>query len=280
MPKATTLLSAMALVLFGATAVFSQADVSTATLKGTITDQSGGRIADAVVVATDTEHGTRRESTTDSLGAYQIPFLVPSGYSVRVEKPGFETQLFKGIQLTVGQIAVLDAALKVGTVSTEVAVNTDAPLVEVEKTQQANTINTLQVQNLPNITRNFFAPVYTLPGVSSSTAPRAQGNGAFNFGTSGFSIGGSNGRSNLITVDGGENEFGDGEPRYLMSPEVVQEFQVNRNAFGAEFVGNDPKYLFGPFNLRGDRNVPSTSPLGFTAAGDPRRIQFAVKLAF
>ena len=270
----------MALVLFGATAVFSQADVSTATLKGTITDQSGGRIADAVVVATDTEHGTRRESTTDSLGAYQIPFLVPSSYSVRVEKPGFETQLFTGIQLTVGQIAVLNAALKVGTVSTEVAVNTDAPLVEVEKTQQANTINTLQVQNLPNITRNFFAPVYTLPGVSSSTAPRAQGNGAFNFGTSGFSIGGSNGRSNLITVDGGENEFGDGEPRYLMSPEVVQEFQVNRNAFGAEFVGNDPKYLFGPFNLRGDRNVPSTSPLGFTAASDPRRIQFAVKLAF
>ncbi|HYL74981.1 MAG TPA: hypothetical protein VEU96_12295, partial [Bryobacteraceae bacterium] len=77
--------------------------------------------------------------------------------------------------------------------------------------------------------------VYTLPGVSSSIAPRAQGNGAFNFGSSGYSMGGSNGRSNLITVDGGENEFGDGEPRFLLSPEAVQEFQVNRNAFGAEF---------------------------------------------
>jgi hypothetical protein len=235
MPKLSSLLFAMALVLFGAMAAFAQADVSTATLKGTITDQTAGRISDALVVATDTEHGSRHESRSDSLGAYQIPFLVPSTYDVRVEKPGFETQLFKGIQLTVGQIAVVDAALKVGTVSTEVAVNTEAPLVEVEKTQQANTINTLQVQNLPNITRNFFAPVYTLPGVSSSNAPRNQGNGAFNFGTSGFSIGGSNGRSNLITVDGGENEFGDGEPRYLMSPEVVQEFQVNRNAFAAEF---------------------------------------------
>jgi hypothetical protein len=58
----------MALVLFGATAVFAQADVSTATLKGTITDQSGGRIADAVVVATDTEHGIRREAKSDSGG--------------------------------------------------------------------------------------------------------------------------------------------------------------------------------------------------------------------
>src|SRR5205814_9821385 len=104
-----------------------------------------------------------------------------------------------------------------------------------EKTQQANTITTQQVASLPNLTRNFFAAVYTLPGVSSSNAPRAQGNGNFNFGSTGFSIGGSNGRANLITVDGGENEFGDGEPRFLMSPEVVQEFQVNRNAFAAEF---------------------------------------------
>ena len=56
----------------------------------------------------------------------------------------------------------------------------------------------------------------------------------FNFGSSGFSIGGSNGRSNLITVDGGENEYGSGQLRFFVSPEAVQEFQVNRNGTSAE----------------------------------------------
>ena len=63
-----------------------------------------------------------------------------------------------------------------------------------------------------------------------------QGGNRFTFGTSGFSIGGSNGRSNLVTIDGGENEYGSGQLRTPnLSPESVQEFQVNRNSFNAEF---------------------------------------------
>jgi Carboxypeptidase regulatory-like domain/TonB dependent receptor len=226
---------AVALVLSCSTVAFSQADVSTATLKGTITDPSGALVAGAQIRATNTERGTVHEATTDSLGVYQIPFLQPGTYDLRIETKGFETTLVKGVELSVGLVAVIDVLMKVGAVATEVLITAEAPLVEVEKTQQANTINSQQIENLPNITRNAFNFVYTLPGVSSSVAPRNQGNGAFNFGTSGYSIGGSNGRSNLITVDGGENEFGDGEPRFLLGPEVVQEFQVNRNAFGAEF---------------------------------------------
>ena len=53
--------------------------------------------------------------------------------------------------------------------------------------------------------------------------------------SSGFSIGGSNGRNNLITVDGGENEYGSGQARFDITPEAIQEFQVNRNSFTAEF---------------------------------------------
>ena len=116
----------------------------------------------------------------------------------------------------------------------QIEITGDAPVIEVERTQQSNTINNLQIENLPNIRRDFTAYVFTLPGVSSSTIPRAQ-NPGFTFGTSGFSIGGSNGRNNLITIDGGENEYGSGQVRYFPSIEAVQEFQVNRNAFAAEF---------------------------------------------
>src|SRR5258708_952119 len=214
-----------------ATLIFAQSDVSTATIKGTITDQTSAVVAGAQVKVISVERGIERTTMTDSLGVYQVPFLSPGGYEVRIEAKGFDTSILKNVQLTVGQIAVFDVQMRVGAVSAEVFITTEAPLVEVEKTQQANTIQQRQVENLPNITRNFFAAIYTVPGVSSSNAPRAQGNGNFNFGSSGFSIGGSNGRANLITVAGGENDFGDSQPRFFLSPEATQEFQVNRNGF-------------------------------------------------
>ena len=232
--KRTSTVLFIASLMFAAGA-FAQSDVSTASVRGTVTDQTGGLVANAQVKVTGAERGIERAVITDSLGVYQVPFLSPGAYEIRVEAKGFETHILKGVELTVGQVAVYDVQMKVGAVSAEVYITTEVPLVETEKTQQANTIQTRQVENLPNLTRNFFAAIYTLPGVSSSNAPRAQGNGNFNFGSTGFSIGGSNGRANLITVDGGENEFGDGEPRFFLSPDATQEFQVNRNGFNAEY---------------------------------------------
>src|SRR4030095_5546902 len=140
------------------------------------------------------------------------------------------------VRLTVGQSLVFNVQLSASSITAQVAITGDLPLIEIERTQQANTISTQQVENLPNVGRTFQNYVYTLPGVASSTAPRAQfASRVTGFGTSGLSIGGSNGRNNLIMVDGGENEAGSGAPRYDVSTEAIQEFQVNRNSFSAEF---------------------------------------------
>ncbi len=153
-----------------------------------------------------------------------------------IEAQGFAQSKLKDLQLTVGQTLNLDIKLQVAGVKTEMIVTTSAPLIEVERTQQANTIEQRQVENLPNSGRNFQSYVYTLPGVSNSNAPRTQLAGRVTgFLSSGFSIGGSNGRNNLITVDGGENEYGSGQARFDVPVEAIQEFQVNRNSFSAEF---------------------------------------------
>jgi len=47
-----------------------------------------------------------------------------------------------------------------------------------------------------------------------------------------------------------------------------------------DVVGNNPSYLFGPFNLRGNKQLASTAPLGFHTAADARRIQFGLKVVF
>ncbi|MBI3654622.1 MAG: TonB-dependent receptor [Acidobacteria bacterium] len=233
--KMINILCAVLLIAAPHLAAFAQSDVSTATLKGTVTDPTGAVVVGATVTAKSVDRGTARTDKTNAEGLFQIPSLQPGLYQLRIEAQGFETAVVNNLQLSIGQTALYDAQLKVGAVTSIVEINTEAPVVEVERTQQANTIESRQIENLPNIGRGFTAYVFTLPGVSSSDAPRVQGGARFNFASSGFSIGGGSGRNNLITVDGGENEYGSGQLRFAISPEAVQEFQVNRNSFAAEF---------------------------------------------
>src|SRR6185295_1011701 len=234
--KITQLGISILVVLIASLPVFAQSDASTATIKGSVTDPNNAVVAGATVTATSLERGNKRSVRTESDGGYAIQTLQPGLYEIRIEATGFETTVLSKVELTVGQTGVYDVQLRTGGVSAEVVVTADVPLIEVERTQQANTIDKRQVENLPNVGRTFQNYVYTLPGVSNSNAPRAQLAGRVTgFLSSGFSIGGSNGRNNLITVDGGENEYGSGQARFDITPEAIQEFQVNRNSFTAEF---------------------------------------------
>src|SRR5215831_18236299 len=213
-----------------------QVGVADASLRGTITDPNGAVVPGANITATSIDKGTSRTAKTGPEGTFHIPVLPPGVYRVEVEARGFKTVVNDNLQLTVGQTAVFDVQLSTGTLTAQVAIASDAALIDVERTQQANSISTRQVENLPNVGRTFQNYVYTLPGVASSTAPRAQvASRVTGFGTTGLSIGGSNGRNNLVAVDGGENENGSGSTRYDIPTEIIQEFQVNRNSFTAEF---------------------------------------------
>lgn len=219
-------------------AVLAQSDVETATLRGTVTDPNGAVVSGAVVSAKNLARGTVREVKTDEQGAFNLPFLPPGRYELKITASGFADRTVPDVELTVGLIAERKIALGVGEVDAAVVdVLADAPSIEVSRTQQSNTINRRQIEHLPNLGRSFTSYIFTLPGVTDSNAPRAQFvgfDGAFT--TSGFSIGGSNGRSNLVTIDGGENDVGYGQLRIRnLSPEAVQEFQVNRSSFAAEF---------------------------------------------
>jgi len=217
-------------------ALFGQADVSTATLKGIVLDPVSAAIQGATVVVANEERGFRKTVITGDDGSYQIPLLQPGVYRIEVAKEGFEKTVANAVELTIGSSVVFGVHLKIGSVKDVMEVTEVAPLIETESTQQANTLGTKTIDTLPNLSRNFTDSVFTLPGVSNSDAPRLQNPGYTGFLTSGFSIGGSNGRNNLITFDGGENDYGSGQLRTPnVSVDSVQEFQVNRNAFAAEF---------------------------------------------
>ncbi|WP_353063006.1 TonB-dependent receptor [Tunturibacter psychrotolerans] len=231
-------LALFAIGLWSVPPAWGQSGYATGTVRGIVFDAQGAVVPNATVMVKNPETGTTRGTVTSPDGTYQVLSLNPGTYAVEVHAPGFKKEIADQVVVTVGQTVVIDAHLSIGTANATVEVTgNSAPLIDTAQTQQANTINDRQEVNLPNISRNFAQTIYTLPGIVDSTAPSIQDpNIGTGYQTSGFSIGGSNGRSNLFTIDGGQNDYGSGAPRVAHVPQdSVQEFQVNRNSFGAEF---------------------------------------------
>src|SRR5262245_56801068 len=138
-----------------------QVGVADASLKGTITDPNDAVVPGANIMATSIDKGTSRTAKTGTEGTYHIPVLPPGVYRVEVEARGFKPVVNDNLRLTLGQVAVFDVQLSTGTLTAQVAIASDAALIDVERTQQANTISTRQVESLPNVGRSFQNYVYT-----------------------------------------------------------------------------------------------------------------------
>ena len=112
--------------------------------------------------------------------------------------------------LTVGEVAVRDVELKVSDINVAVSVSAAPALVDTERTHQSDTIERGQIASLPNLSRNFTSYIFTSAGRRGRcSGARAADARYLLLPTSGFSVGAGNGRSNYVSIDGGENESGD-----------------------------------------------------------------------
>lgn len=227
--------AALLLLVFAPAPLLTQVDYSTATLKGTVFDPQGLVVPGAGVTVSNSSTGWSKAVQSGADGTYRVAFIPPGTYKLQVNAASFATAT-AALSVLVGQAVNYDVHLKIGGTSDTVEVSEGAPVIAVEQTQQANSIGRRQVAELPNLSHLFTDSIFTLPGVSSSEAPRAQTPGFTGFQSTGFSIAGNNGRSNLVTIDGGENDVGYGQMRTPHLPvDAVEEFQVNRSSFAAEF---------------------------------------------
>src|SRR5437868_14519864 len=91
----------------------------TGTIAGTLTDPSGGRLAQATVRVVNELTGEQRSDTTNSAGDYIFPNLATGQYSVQAEATGFRKFTRQGIRLNVNQNARVDIQMEVGSLSQE-----------------------------------------------------------------------------------------------------------------------------------------------------------------
>lgn len=237
-----TLLAAaifLAACLFpGSHATPAQGVGASADLTGTVSDPTGAGVPNAKVTVSDAEKGVERSVMTDEHGLYRVSGLAPSRYRVSVEHSGFQTEVATSVVLTVGQTQVFDFRLKLSGMSSQVEVTTAPPIVETERTSQADTLTQEYIAELPIDRRDYLTFTLLAPGVSNST--RLASDQDFRVKQtpqSGLSFYGSNGRGNSVTVDGGEANDDAGGVRLTLSQDAVQEFQVNRSNYSAELGG-------------------------------------------
>ena len=141
-------LIAVFVLLFGS-ATGMQAQLSTATMFGTVTDSSGAVVANATVTVTQTLTNFVRETQTNNQGEYRAEFLPVGPYTVKVDAKGFKQLVQKGIVLAATQEAALSFALEIGAENTEVTVTAAVPLVNLGNSTLGTSIDNRQIDNLP-----------------------------------------------------------------------------------------------------------------------------------
>lgn len=216
------------------TSADAQVGLDKATLSGTVRDQTGGVLPLATVSLTDPATGALRSAATNERGAYLIVALAPGTYEARVEAGGFATKVFPLVALTVGQHAELDVVLDLPRAETVVVVDASVRLVEPTRVAQATTLSQTEVEGLPINQRNFLDFVLLTPGATAANALATPA--PTNSPTSGLSFAGQDLRSNDVTIDGADNmDPAVNSVRSTLSQDAVQEFQVLRSTFSAEF---------------------------------------------
>ncbi len=232
------------LILVVLSSVPSSAQVTGATLSGTITDSSGGVVPDSRVVITNVATGVTTNVTTNSDGFFTAANLLPGEYNVTISAKGYTTQERTGISLTVGAQQVFDLTLRVGSASTEVMVVTaEAPAVQLNSSDISAVVNATTVRELPLNGRSWTDLATLQPGVNRiQTQPDfAQGTDRGNrgFGQQ-LTISGARPQQNNYRLDGVSlNDYANGAPGSVLGGslgvDAIQEFSVLTSNYSAEY---------------------------------------------
>lgn len=222
------------IVNFSAIQCLSQ-DSSTGSVLGTVFDSTGARISQASIVIVNTATGTRYSTATDPEGRFALELLQAGDYSVRVEADGMSPQVTPQLHVDVGGNAELTFRLKVAGAQESLSVSAAPGLVETKPAAVSTLLDERSVNDLPLNGRRFSDLALFSPGVTQD--PR----GLTSATNGDLSFGGIRGSQNTFLVDGGDynNAFfsqarGRYRAPYQFSTEVVQEFRVSSNSYGAE----------------------------------------------
>jgi hypothetical protein len=217
------------------------AQVTGATLSGTVTDASGAVIANAQVSIRNTATGITKDTTTDSAGFYAAPNLPAGPYEVKVTAAGFNT-LVTNVTLAVGAQQTLNVPMKVGETSQTVQVTEAAPQIDLTSSTLTGQVESQTVLELPLNGRDWTSLATLHPGVNlietqMDYATSARGNRGFG---AELTVSGQRTTNNNYRLDGvSVNDYANSGPGNVIGAalgvDAIQEFSVLTGGFSAEY---------------------------------------------
>src|SRR6202521_3833393 len=217
------------------------AQVTGATLSGTVSDASGAVIAGAQVSAMNTATDIAKDTMTDSAGLYTAPNLPAGPYEVKVTAAGFNTAVSK-VTLAVGAQQTLNIPLKIGETSQTVQVTEAAPQIDLTSSTLTGQVESQTVEDLPLNGRDWTSLATLHPGVAlieeqMDYSTSARGNRGFG---SELTISGQRTTTNNYRLDGiSVNDYANSGPGNVLGAalgvDAIQEFSVLTGGFSAEY---------------------------------------------
>lgn len=223
------------------TSLSSFAQVSTAEVVGTVTDDSGAILPGATVVLKSLDTGIVETVKANGAGEYAFNLVAIGRYSLTVTSPNFKTFKIDAITLAAGDQSRLDAKLAIGAVTETVEVTSVNASVQTDSSTVGALIDTKAVQDLPLNGRNYVNLVALTPGVTTGTAPG--GAQALSSGTrpddrrqsSAYSANGQDPSANNNLIDGVDNNDRlIGTIGVRPSIDAIAEIRVQTNLYSAE----------------------------------------------
>ncbi|HKQ73811.1 MAG TPA: carboxypeptidase regulatory-like domain-containing protein [Blastocatellia bacterium] len=227
-------LFALSLTLMAGAFIQANAQATSGTISGVVTDERQGGIANATVTVRNVGTNETRTAAVDSEGRYRFPNLPIGNYEITVQANGFAKLVRSGIELLLNQDAVVNILLKVSAVQEVVTVAENASLLNTSNAEVSTRFDSKRLSELP------LAPNRNVLNVALSAAGVSQlgsGQTVFAAGTVNFSVNGMRLRSNNFMLDGQDSNDPSvtGSQQPINNPDVVQEIRLITNQFAAEY---------------------------------------------
>ena len=207
-------------------------------ITGRVTDPSGAVLAGASVVVRNAAMGTKSTIQTSFDGIYRATLLQPGLYEIEVSAAGFKKAVRKAVEVRVADRLDIDFPMELGTSTEQVTVTGDIPLLGTESASAGTVVDAQRVAELPLSYGNPFLLIGLTAGVTFNGSVRLdrpfEPTHIVN-----FSMGGTRGNLNDITIDGAPTtataNANEVTASYVPPTDIVQEFKVQTNTFDAQF---------------------------------------------
>ncbi len=213
------------------------AQVDTGTVAGSVRDSSGAGLASASVTFVDLATNATSKAQADASGNYTSPPLRPGDYKVTAEASGFKTQTRSTITVQVQDRLRVDFDLTVGSVSENILVTAETPIIQTDTSSLGEVITTDQITELPLNGRDYIQLATLTTGVvRTSSGTNGNTGGSSTGGLNSFVANGTRGTLNNFLLDGVDNNSNDNGGVVLRSSvDAIQEFKLQTNGYSAEF---------------------------------------------